>query len=127
MEKENKFNKQNYDNEYIKKNKDRINFVMPKGRKEEIKEAAAVQGISSSEWINGAIEAKLAGEGNINVRMKYESEKYIDLMSIEDLEAFARSAGLSVKEYAEQAIREKMKAQEKGFVEDIERVVIDIC
>ena len=36
-EKKEKFNKVEYDNRYIKENKDRINFVMPKGRKNDIK------------------------------------------------------------------------------------------
>ena len=35
-EKKEKFNKVEYDNRYIKENKDRINFVMPKGRKNDI-------------------------------------------------------------------------------------------
>lgn len=34
--KKEKFDKKKYDNEYIKNNKDRINFVMPKGRKTKI-------------------------------------------------------------------------------------------
>lgn len=58
MEKE-KFDKKKYDNEYIKKNKDRLNFVMPKGRKEQIKRCAELSGISASEWINQAITEKM--------------------------------------------------------------------
>ena len=58
------FNKMKYDNEYIQKNKDRINFVMPKGRKEEIKKCAERAGISASEWINQAICEKMEREGD---------------------------------------------------------------
>ena len=46
-------------NKYIAKAYDRINFVMPKGRKSEIQEAAKAEGISASEWINKAICEKL--------------------------------------------------------------------
>ena len=35
-EKKENFKKVEYDNKYIKENKDRINFVMPKGRKNDI-------------------------------------------------------------------------------------------
>ena len=56
---EKKFNKQDYDNAYIKNNKDRINFVMPKGYKDKIEEAATAAGISKAEWIRQAIEEKL--------------------------------------------------------------------
>lgn len=59
MEKPRKFNKQDYDNEYIKTHYDRINFTMPKGTKERIKDAADMVGLSMSEWINRAIEEKL--------------------------------------------------------------------
>jgi predicted DNA-binding protein len=45
--------------EWKKANKDRINFVMPKGTKERIQEGAQVLGISSSEFIRQAIEEKL--------------------------------------------------------------------
>ena len=51
--------KQNYDNEYIKNNKDRINFVMDKGTKERIMKAAARINISKSEFLRQAINEKL--------------------------------------------------------------------
>lgn len=54
-----KFNKNDYDNQFKKKNYDRINFLMPKGTKERIQEGAQVLGISSSEFIRQAIEEKL--------------------------------------------------------------------
>ena len=51
--------KQNYDNQYIKNNKDRINFVMDKGTKDRIKLGADKLGQTSSEFIREAIEEKL--------------------------------------------------------------------
>ena len=59
MEDKKKFNKQEYDNAYIRDHKDRLNFVMPKGTKERIQQAAAAAGISSSEWIRRTILEKL--------------------------------------------------------------------
>ena len=59
MEEKKKFNKQNYDNQYIKNNKDRINFVMDKGTKDRIKLGADKEGINASEFIRKAIEEKL--------------------------------------------------------------------
>ena len=41
------------------KTQDRINFVMPPGTKEKIKEAAENSGISSAEFIRQAITEKL--------------------------------------------------------------------
>ena len=46
-------------NKYIAKTYDRINFVMPKGRKAEIQEAAKNAGMSAGEWINKAIQEKI--------------------------------------------------------------------
>lgn len=63
METKKKFNKQDYDNQYIKNNKDRINFVMEKGTKERIKAAADQAGQTSSEFIRAAIEEKLEKSG----------------------------------------------------------------
>lgn len=47
---------------WMKDAKDRINFLMPKGRKAEILEAATNKGISASEWLNEAIVEKLDKE-----------------------------------------------------------------
>ncbi len=46
-------------NKWIKENADRINFMMPKGMKERIQEAAERNGQTASEWIRQAIEEKL--------------------------------------------------------------------
>ena len=59
MEEKKKFNKQDYDNRYIKEHKDRINFLMDKGTKDRIKLAADKTGQNSSEFIREAIEEKL--------------------------------------------------------------------
>lgn len=39
--------------------KDRINFVMDKGTKEQINQAARAEGISAAEWLRRAIDEKL--------------------------------------------------------------------
>lgn len=62
MEDKKKFNKQEYDNAYIRDHKDRLNFVMPKGTKERIQQAAAAAGLSAAEWIREAITEKLSKE-----------------------------------------------------------------
>lgn len=49
-------------NRWQKENTDRINFTMPKGRKEEIKKCAERAGVSASEWINQAISEKMDRE-----------------------------------------------------------------
>lgn len=119
-----KFNKQIYDNEYIKNNKDRINFVMPKGRKEEIKEAAAVQGISASEWINGAIEAKLVGELEEIRAAQKESDSTIDLKEIPELSIYARNypgGAISDKEWITKAIERMKEWQDQIDIEEIQR------
>ena len=51
--------KQDYDNYYIKNNKDRINFLMKKGTKDRIQLAADKEGVSASEFIRRAIEERL--------------------------------------------------------------------
>jgi hypothetical protein len=104
-------------NKYIAKAYDRINFVMPKGRKEEIKKCADADGVSASEWINQAIIERMAGStANVNL---------MNLAEIKDLQAYARSAGLTMKEYVLKAVEEAMHRQDRDFVEDVERVNIE--
>ena len=50
------FNQFEYQNNYIKEKYDRISLIVPKGRKEEIKKRAAVEGKSVNEYINGLID-----------------------------------------------------------------------
>lgn len=99
-------------NKYIAKAYDRINFVMEKGKKEEIKEKAAGEGISTNKWINDAIQEKIdRGAGK-------PGGAYTD---IKDLSAYARSAGCTEDEYIRQAIAEKMRRQDEEYTEEIER------
>lgn len=56
---ERKFDKKNaqkYNNTYIKNNYDRLNFTMPKGYKDKIKNAAIDKGISAAEFVRQAID-----------------------------------------------------------------------
>ncbi|MCD7825696.1 MAG: hypothetical protein LUH14_07045 [Clostridiaceae bacterium] len=48
-----------YQNCYIKENYDRINLIVPKGRKKEIKEKAAAEGKSVNRYINGLIDTDM--------------------------------------------------------------------
>jgi uncharacterized protein (DUF1778 family) len=59
LEKENKFNKNEYDKEYHKKNYDRINIVLKKGVREQIKAAAEKEGKSLNSFIVDAVTEKL--------------------------------------------------------------------
>ena len=52
-----KRNKRQY--EWQKENRERLNFVMPKGYKARIQQAADAEGISASEWIRRAIDYML--------------------------------------------------------------------
>lgn len=93
-------------NKYIAKAYDRINFVMPKGRKAEIQEHAKKDGISSSEWINSAIVEKMNGGHSLDIK---------------DLAAYARSSGMTEEDYIKTAVIEKMQRQDDEFMEDITR------
>lgn len=53
------FNQIAYQNEYNKKNYDRIEIKVPKGKKAVIKEAAKVAGQSVNEFINQAIDERM--------------------------------------------------------------------
>ena len=59
LEANQKFDSTKYKNDFAKENYDRINLVMPKGRKEIIKKTAKAKGQSVNEFINLAIEEKL--------------------------------------------------------------------
>lgn len=109
MEKEKKFNKQEYDNKYIKEKYDRLNFVMPKGTKDKIYIKASGQNISSSEYLRKIINDSINGHVANNI-------------CVPDLEAYAKSAGLAPEEYIKAAIKEKMQRQDADFKEPIERV-----
>lgn len=53
---ESKFDKVKYNNEFNAKAYDRINLVVPKGKKEQIKEYAESKGMSTNAFIVKAIE-----------------------------------------------------------------------
>lgn len=53
------FNQIAYQNEYNKKNYDRIEIKVPKGKKAVIKEAAKEAGQSVNEFINQAIDERM--------------------------------------------------------------------
>lgn len=55
--------KAKWQNDYITRTYDRINFLVRKGRKSEIAAAAAQAGKSVNAYINGAVEARMTAEG----------------------------------------------------------------
>lgn len=105
-------------NKYIQKAYDRINFVMPKGRKEEIKDRAIKEGVSASEWINGAIADKLNAA-------YCASGEYDFCANIPDLAVYAKSIGLTPEEYVKIAVAEKMERQDQEYQEEITREKLD--
>lgn len=59
--KENKFNKVKYDNDYIKNNYDQVRFTVKKGKKEELKIHCSKFGYKSlNDFINRAVSEKIA-------------------------------------------------------------------
>lgn len=59
--KESKFNKVKYDNDFQKNNYDRINLLVKKGKKEELKEHCSKFGYKSlNDFINKAVNEKIA-------------------------------------------------------------------
>lgn len=59
--KENKFNKVKYDNDYIKNNYDQVRFTVKKGKKEELKIHCSKFGYKSlNDFINKAVSEKIA-------------------------------------------------------------------
>lgn len=58
---EKKFDQFSYQNNFIKEKYDRVNLTVPKGKKEKIKAAAAVEGKSVNDYINAAIDARMSG------------------------------------------------------------------
>lgn len=53
------FNQIKYQNDYKKKNYDRLEIIVPKGLKEIIKNVAKDKNISVNKFVNSAIEEKL--------------------------------------------------------------------
>lgn len=98
-------------NKYIQKAYDRINFVMPKGRKSEIQECAKKDGISASAWINCAIAEKLGNSCGVT---KESGKAFTEFAAeIQGLDAHAERAGMRIEEYVKSAIQEKMARQDE--------------
>lgn len=56
------FNQFKYQHEYNKANYDRVEIIMPKGKKAEVREIAKAAGQSVSEYVNQAIEERMERE-----------------------------------------------------------------
>ena len=54
-----RFDQIKYNNDYNRQNYDRIGLMAPKGRKDEIKEAAKAAGMSLNEYILTAVAEKM--------------------------------------------------------------------
>ncbi len=59
MAREKEFNQRKYQQEYNKKNYDRMEILMKKGKKEEIKEAAKTAKQSVSEYVMQAVNDRM--------------------------------------------------------------------
>ena len=59
-----KAEKSAYRNSWIAEKLDRINFTMPKGKKEKVKEYAKKQGLSLNAYINLAIDERMEKDEN---------------------------------------------------------------
>ena len=55
---EKKFDPTSYKNDFAKKNYDRINLIVPKGKKDELKAYAKAEGKSLNEYLNDLIFKK---------------------------------------------------------------------
>lgn len=82
---------------------DRITVRVPKGYREQLKEIVKPDSVNG--FIVKAMEKALHGGG----------------VDVPDLEAYAKSAGLSVDEYLKQAVLEKMEKQDKEYTEEVTR------
>jgi hypothetical protein len=90
---------------YDTKTYDRITVRVPKGYREQLKELVKPDSVNG--FITKAIEKALNGSGN---------------SGIDELEAYARSAGITPEEYIKAAVVEKMQRQDADFKEPIERI-----
>lgn len=59
---EDKQKKNKRDQKWKDENRDRINLLFTKGTKEKIRAAAAAAGLSMAQWVQSAIDEKLARE-----------------------------------------------------------------
>ena len=101
MEKENKNSKSKIsaNNRYVEKAYDKFTFRLPKGNREKLQEIAQKKyGGSINAFLTDAVIDKLKGGY---------------LVSIPDLAAYAKSAGLDPEDYILEAVKEKMKKQDE--------------
>ena len=113
MEKHNKnsSSKIGANNRYVEKTYDKFTFRLPKGNRKKLKEIADQKhGGSINAFLTEAVQDKIKGGY---------------LVSVPDLEAYAKSAGLDPEDYILEAVKEKMKKQDETFTESIKRVKID--
>lgn len=120
--KKEEFNQIKYQNEFNKKNYDKIEITVPKGRKAVIQEAARAAGLSTSKYINQAIEVRMENDGvkfvieekSKNAKELARAVKYYLLMEeaalnrngfmeankafVEKLKEYQKAAGLTEKE-----------------------------
>lgn len=94
-------------NKYIQKAYDRINFVMPKGRKARIQECADKAGISASAWINCAIVEKMQKNPDGVIETERTFAEFV--AEVQGLEECALEAGMRIEEYVKMAALEKME------------------
>ena len=97
-------------NRYIQKAYDRINFVMPKGRKAKIQECAKKAGISASAWINCAIIEKMQNNPDGVIVTERTFAEFV--AEVQGLQEHAREAGVRIEEYVKMAALEKMRRGE---------------
>ena len=67
-----KTEKSAYRNSWIAEKLDRVNLTMPKGKKEQIKEAADKVGLSVNAYINLAIDERMERDTNSSEQKKEE-------------------------------------------------------
>ena len=117
----NKSDKTTHQNDFIRNNYDRINLLLKKGRKEEIKSAASDAGQSVNEFINAAIDGHMcAGRGNGITNGNNNDISISRSLSHEDAQkitALLRD-GQTIEEYCIAAVLDRIKADELKAQED---------
>lgn len=102
MEMDKKQEKYKRQNAWIREKAERISLLFEKGTKERIQVVADAEGISISEYVRKAVEARLTGSENILPDSKLFSSDKKDLI----IEA-AKISGLSVKDFIREAVYSK--------------------
>lgn len=94
---------------YDEKAYDRITVRVPKGYREQLKDIVKPDSVNG--FIVKAMDKALSGVNDLGIK---------------DLDAYARSAGMTMDQYIKIAVREKMERQDKDFKEDItSEIVVD--